>query len=93
MNKLFYNGTEVSRDSDLSIYKFNHLDKNGDTHLKLKTFKELFKEKLREKYDYDDELAIQRQKDKKPEEFAEYYAYAEACKVEAKKLLGVEEDV
>ena len=31
-------------------------------------------------YDVDAELAIQRQKDKKPEEHAKYYAYCEQCK-------------
>lgn len=39
---------------------------------------------IREKYSLDEELAIQRQRDTKPEEFNEYFAYCEACKERAK---------
>lgn len=40
---------------------------------------------IREKYSLDDELAIQRQRDTKPEEFKEYFAYCEECKMKAKR--------
>lgn len=36
------------------------------------------------KYDIYDELAIQRQKEEKPEEYQEYYDYVEQCKAEVK---------
>ena len=39
---------------------------------------------IREKYSIDEELAIQRQRDTKPEEFSEYYAYCEKCKKKAR---------
>lgn len=39
---------------------------------------------IRERYSVADELGILRQRDTKPEEYAEYYAYAEQCKEEAK---------
>lgn len=39
---------------------------------------------IRERYSVADELALLRQRDSKPQEFAEYNAYAEACKAEAK---------
>ena len=39
---------------------------------------------IREKYSLDEELAIQRQRDSKPQEFNEYYAYCEACKKKAR---------
>lgn len=39
---------------------------------------------IREKYSLSAELAILRQRDSKPEEFAEYNAYAEDCKARAK---------
>ena len=39
---------------------------------------------IREKYSLDEELAIQRQRDSKPQEFSEYYAYCEACKQKAR---------
>lgn len=45
---------------------------------------------IRRKYSVSAELAILRQKDTKPEEFAEYNAYAESCKAEAKAELGME---
>ena len=43
---------------------------------------------VRAKYSADAELAIQRQRDAKPDEFAEYYAFCEAAKVAAKAALG-----
>lgn len=42
--------------------------------------KQLIVEKIREKYDANDETAILRQRDTKPEEYEEYNTYAEACK-------------
>ena len=38
--------------------------------------------RIREKYSIDDELAILRQRDSKPEEFAEYNAFVEKIKEE-----------
>ena len=40
--------------------------------------------KIREQYTESQEFAILRQKDEKPEEYAEYYAYCEECKAFAK---------
>ena len=40
---------------------------------------------IREKYSLNDELAILRQRDTKPDEFAEYNTYVEQCKEEAKR--------
>lgn len=40
------------------------------------------------KYSQGAENAILRQRDTKPEEFAEYYAYAEECKIVAKQILS-----
>ena len=39
---------------------------------------------VRERYDADDEMAILRQRDSKPEEFAVYNAFVEECKLKAK---------
>lgn len=39
---------------------------------------------IREKYTLSQELALLRQRDTKPEEYAEYNAYCEACKAQAK---------
>lgn len=40
--------------------------------------------RIRERYSVDDELALLRQRDTKPEEFAEYNAYVEQVKLEEK---------
>ena len=40
--------------------------------------------RIRTKYSVDDELAILRQRDTKPEEFAEYNAFVEQIKIEEK---------
>lgn len=39
-------------------------------------------ELIRERYSISDEFAIQRQRDEKPEKFAEYYAFCEQVKAE-----------
>ena len=43
--------------------------------------------KIRERYSISQEFAILRQRDEKPDEYAEYYAYCEECKafVKSKK--------
>lgn len=51
------------------------------------TYDELYKQRIvelvRERYDIDDELAILRRRESKPEQFNEYNEYVEQCKVEA----------
>lgn len=42
---------------------------------------------IREKYSLDEELAIQRQRDTKPEEFQKYFEYCEECKKRVKEGL------
>ncbi|MDB0676031.1 hypothetical protein [Barnesiella intestinihominis] len=51
------------------------------------TYEEQVVAKIRERYSVDDELAILRQRDTKPEEFEAYNAYAESCKEEAILLI------
>lgn len=45
--------------------------------------------KIRERYTESQEFAILRQRDEKPEEFAEYYKYCEECKAIAKQYQEV----
>ena len=45
--------------------------------------------KIRARYSVNEELAILRQRDTKPDEFAEYNAYVEACKAEVKAELEI----
>lgn len=52
-------------------------------------YHELVEEKIRARYTVGEELAIVRQRDRKPQEFAEYDAYCEKCKREAKEELGL----
>ena len=40
---------------------------------------------IRKQYSESQEFAILRQKDEKPEEYGQYYAYCEACKAYVKK--------
>ena len=49
---------------------------------------EMVERLIRKKYSVSAELAILRQRDEKPVEFAEYNAYAEQCKALAKKILA-----
>ena len=42
---------------------------------------------IRERYSVSQEFAILRQKDEKPEEYAEYYAYCEECKKNVKRSM------
>lgn len=49
------------------------------------TYEQRVVQLIREKYTIDDELAILRQRDSKPEEFEDYNAYCEECKAKAKE--------
>lgn len=48
--------------------------------------------RIRTRYSVSAELAILRQRDSKPEEFAEYNAFAEECKAEAKAVISTQND-
>lgn len=45
---------------------------------------------IRQRYSLSEELAILRQRDTKPEEFAVYNGYAEECKSKVKAMMGVQ---
>lgn len=51
------------------------------------TYKERVVELVRQSYDIDDELAILRQKDTKPNEFSQYNAFVEQCRQQARNEL------
>lgn len=53
-------------------------------------YRRIVNERIRHRYDLDAELAILRQRDDKPEEFAAYSAYAEECKAEAKATINAQ---
>ena len=45
--------------------------------------------RIRKRYTVNQELAILRQRDTKPDEFAEYNDFAEQCKADVKKTLKI----
>lgn len=49
----------------------------------------MIEKKIRARYSLNAEIAILRQRDTKPEEYAEYFAYVETCKSEVNSELGV----
>ena len=51
------------------------------------TCEQRVQQSIRERYSVDEELAILRQRDTKPDKFAAYYEYAEQCKAQAKKQM------
>lgn len=54
------------------------------------SYDDLVDSKIRAKYSISQEFAILRQRDTKPDEFAEYNAYCEQCKAEAKSEVNYE---
>ena len=78
-NYAIVNGVLVARDktAELSIIK-NTIG-----------YPQLVENKIRTKYSVSAELAILRQRNSKPEEFAEYNAFCELCKSETKNELNI----
>ena len=56
---------------------------------KQRLYKQRIVEKIRRKYDVNDEIALTNDKDSKPQEYAEYQAYRAICKAEAKIELNL----
>ena len=52
-------------------------------------YPEIVESLIRERYTISQELAIHRQRDTKPSEFAEYNTFCEDCKALAKEMLGI----
>lgn len=84
MSKIYDNGTyrdmtadEIAQQREEERKQYQSMD-----------YGDLVESLIRRKYSLSAELAILRQRDSKPQEFAEYNAYAEQCKAEARILLG-----
>lgn len=60
-----------------------------NAYLKNVTYEQYIVYLIRKRYTQNDEFAILRQKDTKPDEYAEYDAYCEQCKAQAKTLFNV----
>ena len=50
-------------------------------------YEQLIIDNIRKKYSMNQELAILRQRDTKPDEYEEYNEYAESCKAQAKAII------
>jgi hypothetical protein len=66
---------------------FEELTEEDIRQEKLPLYPPLVEKYIRQRYTLSDELAIQRQRDEKAEEFKEYYNYCEWCKIKAKEEL------
>ena len=78
-NYAIVNGVLVARDKTAELSRIkNTID-----------YPQLVENKIRTKYSVSAELAILRQRNSKPEEFAEYNAFCELCKSEAKNVLNI----
>lgn len=78
-NYALVNGALVARDKSAELAKIKNTIE----------YPQLVENKIRTKYSVSAELAILRQRDTKPEEFAEYNAFCELCKAEAKTELNI----
>lgn len=61
-------------------------EKNGTFS---KVYGDVVNKKIRMQYTLSEELALLRQRDEKPDEFAKYNEYVEKCKAEAKTEIGI----
>ena len=85
MSKIYDNG--IYR--EMTAEEIAKSQEEQKKHMQSFNYGELVDRYIREKYSLSAELSILRQRDTKPEEFAEYNAYAEQCKVKAKEILGI----
>ena len=56
------------------------------------SYSAIVEEFVRERYTINEELSIQRQRDTKTEEFAEYNTFVESCKARAKEIWARQEE-
>ena len=78
-NYSIVNGVLVARDKTAELTRIRNTIE----------YPQLVENKIRTKYSVSAELAILRQRNSKPEEFAEYNAFCELCKSEAKNELNI----
>lgn len=89
-NKAFFNGIIVKDGKQIVNPTKEQLLDDGwqeyqpSSESYVLTYDEHVEQLIREKYSINQELAIQRQRETKPDEFAEYFAFCEECKSVAK---------
>lgn len=69
-----------------TVKKFEEVDAIPDQSI---NYNEEVNSMIRQRYSLSEELAILRQRDTKPEEFAAYNEYAEECKAEVKRRMSM----
>ena len=79
------NGLQVINPSEEKLFADGwHEYVAPETEPNVPTYEERVEQLIREKYSINQELAILRQRETKPGEFEEYFAYCEECKAKAK---------
>ena len=75
---------------DVALLKAN---KSKHPEVIRRIYGRLVEKKVAKRYTTSQEIAFIRQKDRKPEEYAEYDAFVEQCKREVKEMLEIEEEL
>ena len=87
-DKIDEQGNIIQKATWQEITEEEYLELTKEPEIEYKpTYEQLVEQKIRTKYSVSDELAILRQRDTKPQEFAEYNAFCEQCKAEAKEQI------
>ena len=88
MQILWKGGELIMRVYDNGIYRDMTTEEIAEMQKNISSipYAERVVNRIREVYSIDDELAILRQRDTKPEEFAEYNAFVEKIKAEERSL-------
>lgn len=84
--KLYLPKQEVIEDYEEIDDETLEAEKKHNEEVDGKKYIDYIERKIREKYTISEELAIQRQRDEKAEEFKEYYEYCEEVKKQAKEI-------
>ena len=71
---------------DNGIYRDATAEEIAEFHSYPIPYEERVVNRIRERYSIDDELAILRQRDSKPEEYQEYFDYVEGVKAEERAI-------
>lgn len=83
--KLYFPKQEVITDYEEIDDKVLEAEEAHNKEVDYQKYKEYVDVLIRQKYSLAEELAIQRQRDEKPDEFKIFYAYCEQCKEIARK--------
>lgn len=86
----YYIGGEKLNTPHLEVPEdFEEITEDDIKNEKMPLYPPLVEKYIREKYTISDELAIQRQRETKPEAFQEYFEFCEECKKRAREELGL----